>query len=245
MKEKMGVLVLVFLACLIGCTLSRSIYTVEQEPGTILLNVSANALRQKCDLKGGETAENFKKFMKSYLSRTTDIHKEIPVKMKRGNRTKDWDTAFNDFYYMDTNLRKIMRKLTDSVLSCLDEIDLDDQSKQEMIDSALEKVSAAGKYVTIAMSDGKCFDEAGWAAFTLCTTTSDPKGSPFIPLPLVYSHDECNDIFKTQECYINTVKNCEESTRTAMNSTVSGMREYIRCDGFSRLTQSAIITEGH
>lgn len=131
---------------MISCTLSRSIYTVEQEPGTILLNVSANALRQKCDLKGGETAENFKKFMKSYISRTNDVHQEIPVKMKRGNRTKDWDTAFHDFYYMDTNLRRIMRKLTDTVLSCLDENDLDDQSKQKMIDSALEKVSAAGKY---------------------------------------------------------------------------------------------------
>ena len=131
---------------MISCCISKSIYTVEQEPGTIILNVSANALREKCDLKGGETAENFKKFMKSYISRTNDIHTEIPIKMKRGNRTKDWDSAFHDFYYMDANLRKIMRKLTDVVLSCLDENELDEQSKQKIIDSVLEKVSAAGKY---------------------------------------------------------------------------------------------------
>ncbi|XP_051172844.1 uncharacterized protein LOC127289110 isoform X2 [Leptopilina boulardi] len=238
MKIFISIFIFAFSACLLKFSVSKSIYAINHEPGVILLNVSAIALRQKCKLKGGEVNENFEKFMNSYLSRTTDIHNEIPGKMKKGNRTKDYDNAFHDFYYMDPNLRQVMKKLTDVVLLCLDEEDIAEESKQIMINTALEKVSVAGKY------DGDCFDDAGWTAFRLCTTTSDPKGSTFIPLPLIYSHEECINIFKTQECYINLVKNCKESTRTAMHTTVNGMREYIRCDGFSHLTQSAIITEG-
>ena len=112
----------------------------------VILNISATALRQKCDTKGGETNENFQKFMNLYVSRTTDIHMEIPVKMKRGNRTEDWDSAFHDFYYLDSSLRRIMTKLADVVLVCIDENSIDEQSKQKIIDSALKRVSAAGKY---------------------------------------------------------------------------------------------------
>lgn len=133
---------------LFECCFTRSIYAVNQEPGVILLNVSAIALRQKCDSKGGEVNENFQKFMNSYLSRTTDIHNEIPGKMKKGNRTKDYDSAFHDFYYMDPNLRRVMKKLTDVVLACLDEENMNEENKQIMINIALEKVSVAGKYGT-------------------------------------------------------------------------------------------------
>lgn len=243
MNVIISIFIFAFSTCIFECSFSKSIYAVNHQPGVTLLNVSAVELRRKCNLKGVEVNENFEKFMNSYLSRTTDIHSEIPGKMKKGNRTKDYDNAFHDFYYMDPNLRRVMKKLTDVVLLCLDDEDIDEESKQIMINSALEKVSVAGKYVTIAMSDGECFDDAGWAAFRLCTTTSDPKGSPFIPLPLIYSHEECMNIFKTQECYINSVKNCKESTKTAMHTTVNGMRDYIRCDGFSHLTQTAIITD--
>ncbi|XP_033220969.1 uncharacterized protein LOC117175362 isoform X2 [Belonocnema kinseyi] len=198
-------------------------------------NITKGELQEKCLLNANMTLENIKK---THATNLIILMKEnlgifLKTRLMCITDSEQQESLIQDTCLSNVDLKNALEKIYETVDLCMDENDrFSEEKRVKVLRQSLDEICAAVKNgVRILSTDKECFQDLRiLLKIAMCDTRSPSRNVlDILPLPFIYTPEDCRAIYETQNCQLKTLKDCGDSTKLAFQSRFNDARTFFGC----------------